>query len=463
MCLRRRKSAVVRMQAALDARVRRFAEFGDPSGVLEPAALAEADRLWAAAQPADRDPGGVPLDVVTVLAHLHWSRYQVLPQGLDQDDLRKALGMFSLVGDRAPERVPEEAMRLILSTLHALSAGDARKLAEEGARLFRGYRRTGRLEVLDAAVTAWQDSLAATQPGDPDLPVILSGLGAAMASRFVRVGDAADLDAAIDAEQRAVEISPPGYPNLAITLSDLGASLLTRFARTSDPADLDASIDAGQRAADLTTPGDPDLAITLSNLARSLRARFDLANDPADLRAATDAEQRAASLAALDHGRGAAVLSNLGGPRGGRLERVGDALADDHRGESMAGRKERRGARDDDDIARARQFTDELGQAMGIEHPFSHEPQTASVDFARVKLLVKRYPEIAEDFVEVHCLNARMNEDKGLLLSALPVALALSSVGDDTSALQNLYDSARQLGAEDELHDIAGHVHPDAA
>ena len=115
-----------------------------------------------------------------------------------------------------------------------------------GAKAFGEYQQTGRREVLDVAVSAFTDAVAATPPGHPDLAGRLSNLGASLAMRFERAGDAGDLDAAIDAVGRAADLTPPGHPDLAMYLSNLGNSLQLRFERAGDPGDLDAAIDAGR-------------------------------------------------------------------------------------------------------------------------------------------------------------------------------------------------------------------------
>ncbi len=112
-------------------------------------------------------------------------------------------------------------------------------------------------------------------------------------------------------------------------------------------------------------------------------------------------------------------------------------------------------SRDAENLRRARQFTEEMGAAMGIMHPGSHEPQTAYVVLPAVMRVVSEYPDIAEDFVEVNCLNARMHSDPGLLRSALPTAVALAKITGNSNALQTVYESARQLGIEEELRKFA--------
>ena len=99
------------MLAALSNRIREFLQSRDPSLVLDPAALEEAARLREAVRPPDGNLRSIPVDVITVLAYLHLARYQVLPDGQDQNDLNIALSHFRLLMDRAPEQSPPSYSR----------------------------------------------------------------------------------------------------------------------------------------------------------------------------------------------------------------------------------------------------------------------------------------------------------------------------------------------------------------
>src|SRR5689334_17734756 len=153
---------------ALEARILRFYESRDPSAVLDPVATDEASQLWEAARSENADPMAFPVDVLTVLAHLHLARYQVLPEGRDQKDLEVALRFFSILADRAPERVPDK-IRGILAELEP-PPGDAYRLATESSRCFAEYQRVGRPELLDSAVVALRGAVAAALPDDTNLP-----------------------------------------------------------------------------------------------------------------------------------------------------------------------------------------------------------------------------------------------------------------------------------------------------
>ena len=321
---RRNSKLAGRLLAALKSRLQRFSE-SDPSTVLDPAALYEASQLRETAASMNSVPQAMAIDILTALAYLHWRRYQVLPDGQDQDDLQAALATFALLTRLAPERIPDQ-VRDWLAAEPTGQFHSADQFTASGAVAFAEYQQTGRPETLEFAVTAFRDTVANTPPGDPDLATALSNLGAALATRFERSGDAADLDAAINAGQRAVDATPPGDPHLATALSNLGSSLLRRFERASDAADLDAAISVGQRAVDAAPPGDPHLAAALSNLENSLRTRFERGGDAADLDAAISTGQRAVDATPPGHPYLGRYLSNLGRSLAARFERAGDVV-----------------------------------------------------------------------------------------------------------------------------------------
>ena len=312
-----------RLLAAVNARILRFARSGDPSSVLGPAAAEEARRLWEDAQAADGDPHAVSVDVLTVLAYLYLARFHAMPQGQGVDDLQTALGFFSVLEDLAPERVAPDIRSFLRSAPPELT-DDLDRLTAEGATAFNEYQRTGRPELLDAAVAAFREVLAAAGPDHPDAVAFLSNLGGALRTRFELAGDPADLDAAIDAGRQAVDTAPPGHPHLGAFLSNLGGSLCARFELAGDPGDVDAAIDAGRQAVDTAPPGHPDQAIYLSSLSVSLGRRSELAGDPADLDAAIDAGRQAVHATPPGHPDQGMYLSNLGGLLRARLELAGD-------------------------------------------------------------------------------------------------------------------------------------------
>ena len=141
-----------RLLTVLNARLRRFAESGDSAVVLDPTALDEAKTLWEAVQASDNAPikAAVIVDVLTVLAYLHWARYQVLPQGQDYPDLQAALSFFRILAECAPERIPGQIQSLLVFQSDKI-VGDTERLMNEGLRAYDNYMRTRRPETLEAA------------------------------------------------------------------------------------------------------------------------------------------------------------------------------------------------------------------------------------------------------------------------------------------------------------------------
>ncbi|NED02968.1 hypothetical protein G3I55_15020, partial [Streptomyces sp. SID6648] len=79
--------------ASVWARLGRLAETGDPSAVMEPQALADAQRLAALLRTAD---GSGESDVTAwyALGWFHWNRGAALPLGVNHTDLTAAVSAF---------------------------------------------------------------------------------------------------------------------------------------------------------------------------------------------------------------------------------------------------------------------------------------------------------------------------------------------------------------------------------
>ena len=356
------RELAARLTVMLEARVEQFADSGDASAVLDPAALDEAGRLLEVIGRAGGDVRGAPVAVLRTLANFHFARFQALPDDQDEDDLQEALALFSVLANRAPEQVPAQILAFLSTARRgpaggseagggatgggATGGGAARGHPDQhtsaGVRAFREYQRTGRTETLAAAITAFRNAVAATPPGDPSLPSRLSNLGGGLLTRFRRAGDAADLDDAITAGRRAADLAPPGHIELPVILSNLGSSLLTRFERTGAYPDLDDAIAAGRRGAHLAPPQHPHLPAILSNLGNSLSTRFDRTGNAADLDDAITARRRAADLIPPSDPDLPVILSNLGNSLDTRFKATGadrdldDAIAAGRRAADLA-------------------------------------------------------------------------------------------------------------------------------
>ncbi len=139
---------------------------------------------------------------------------------------------------------------------------DGVAMSGQATDLFHDYQRTGRLDLLNAAIESFRD-LVATIPSDHcDRPMYLFSLGVALRSRFERTGQLVDLDEAITAGRDAVNTAPLDHPDRAVYLSNLGVVLQTRFERA------DQQVHRGDAVA---TAGD---AVSTTALDRSKRHAY---------------------------------------------------------------------------------------------------------------------------------------------------------------------------------------------
>lgn len=97
----------MRLMVALRKRIQRVADTGDPAEVLNPQAVAQAQRLLGMTSPA------LGLEIAWTVGYLHWMRYNELPPGEGEADARIATEMFAEVFRADPSRVPPE-MRVYL-------------------------------------------------------------------------------------------------------------------------------------------------------------------------------------------------------------------------------------------------------------------------------------------------------------------------------------------------------------
>ncbi|WP_059006471.1 CHAT domain-containing protein [Streptomyces specialis] len=288
--------------APVVARLRRITADGDLRPVLEPEALAEAERLAELL-----DGSGADLRAGFTLGWFHWYRVLALPPGQEQDALEAAIQAFTPWFALTCDGLPPELIPALASAA-ALTA--ARALLEAG--------RSPDPDRASAAVRSWRRVLRAATDTDPAYPMYRYALGVALAHRFRLTGAAedrdeaidalratadaggaylpadsqvryqlgtllavryaasespADLDEAIERLRASARTAPPDSPHRATAWAALGSASAARFARTGAPADLDAAIEAGRNAVDATGDGDPDHALRLFRLAAAHRQR----------------------------------------------------------------------------------------------------------------------------------------------------------------------------------------------
>jgi len=205
---------------------------------------------------------------------------------------------------------------------------DAARESAEGLRLYQEYARTGRPELIDAAVTHLRAAASAVPADHPQRVGYLSDLAGALAVRAAEEGGGlADLDAAIVIGREVLDRTPAGQGYRPRRQSNLAAALRERYEQTgaaddldeaitmSTSVDLDQAIEAGRAAVSVIPADHPDRALTLAHLGDARRARYERTADGADLDAAIGSYLEAADhplaspAAALATRRSAAALT----------------------------------------------------------------------------------------------------------------------------------------------------------
>jgi hypothetical protein len=140
------------------------------------------------------------------------------------------------------------------------------------------YRQTGDPVFLDVAVRGWPVALAhaALSPQHPDRrAAALHQAAQAQWLRFEERGDDADMNSAIELFEECVALTAQGSPNLAPRRANLGMALSTRASLSADGADLPRAQELLEQALDADVPPDARAAFarTLTGVLAQSSAR----------------------------------------------------------------------------------------------------------------------------------------------------------------------------------------------
>lgn len=288
-------------------------ESEDPQRLLDSSLLYLARDL-AQTVPQEIEEAAATPDIVEaldVLALLHWIRYEVLPEGRDEDDLQTSLEWYGALLQIAPSLVPE-FVRDELAAAGMPADSSAAESTNHGAELLEDYQRTGDGQLLQTAISLFRDAVGSTPASDPNRPAMLTNLGGALQELFERTGQLRDLDEAIAVSSAAVSTAPSGHPDRPGYLSNLGAALQRRFGCTGNLQDLDEAITVFREAAGSTQASDPERPEYLSNLGGALQTRFGRTAQPEDLEEAVTSSREAVQATSRTEdsaGRGACPSS----------------------------------------------------------------------------------------------------------------------------------------------------------
>ena len=99
---------IYRLTKELSERLRAAMDSGDPESVLDATISRLARDLEEGLRQAPRyRPAPHAIEAAGVLVAVHWARYQLLPEGQDQDDLQACLQWSAVLIPLAPHLVPE--------------------------------------------------------------------------------------------------------------------------------------------------------------------------------------------------------------------------------------------------------------------------------------------------------------------------------------------------------------------
>ncbi|MEV1110641.1 CHAT domain-containing protein [Micromonospora sp. NPDC049751] len=293
----------------LRERLERFGATGDRRAVLDSGAIraAEAVADLVTATPTD---GPLPERVaegMSLLAGLHWYRYQLLPSGEDADDLDQALRLTEFLLRFAPERVPPPLLELLRSRpAPAEAAGrpprprparvdttarDATASARyvEAVLLMAAAETSRDYRAADQAEALLRQALAGTPAGAPERLHYLSALGKVHRDQFQHLGRRRALAGAVEAHRESLEATGVGDPERPVRLFNLGNVLGDSYDVDRDPVALDEAITALRDAVRVAAPGTPVRTMARMNLGQRLRDRWRLHRRPGDLDEAVDA------------------------------------------------------------------------------------------------------------------------------------------------------------------------------
>ncbi len=157
----------------------------------------------------------------------------------------------------------DEAIRLLREAASEASsshADHAMFIGNLGGLLMMRYEWTGAVADLDAAIEMGRSAVDAAATGYVHRPALLSFLGSALSDRAglpeppTGLSGKDLLDQAVAAGEEALAAAPPGHHERARFLNALAASLDERAELTGSQADLDEAIDRAEQAAQVGQP-----------------------------------------------------------------------------------------------------------------------------------------------------------------------------------------------------------------
>ncbi|MGP3962246.1 CHAT domain-containing protein [Nonomuraea sp. 3N208] len=289
---------------ALRARFASVSSTGDETGVLDPEALAEAERLLEFLAV----PEGVDQEVLYVVGLLHWLRAAVTPEEAGQQEEwgRAVVLLMPLYLDR-PDALPDQVRSSFSEALapdepvgEERAHASAEALSNLAMFVLERFTRLRRRVDGEAAIGLLRRAAHPLPPDHPSRATVLSNLGyALMLSDALTPPDESpeppNLDEAVAVFREAFQGTPREHSNHARCANGLAVAVRAKSLGTRDPALLSESVELFRLATDTATSRDQNLPQMLTDLGSTLLLRMDATGDadPAVLDEAVSALRRA--------------------------------------------------------------------------------------------------------------------------------------------------------------------------
>ncbi|MBO4273127.1 CHAT domain-containing protein [Microbispora triticiradicis] len=296
----------------------RLAGDGGPYGLLDPAALNEAEELFS----HTTDPRDIP-ETCHLVGLLHWRRAELLADERGQGELDIAIPLL-LALNESRSRLPLPGSVQAVLPPDVLMPEESDTSWRRLVLLFGSWlENRGNPHILRLAVSAVRNAVRGTRVGQPERVDHLCFLVAVLHDLFEHTGDLAALEEAVRAGTLAAAEARTAEER-ATSLNGLAVCLRARYERTNEFQSLEQAVVASRHALSATREGGAKRATLLNELGICLRLLYDRGGDPALLDEAVRISSEAVETMPEDLPAFAIALVNHGNALRARFERTGD-------------------------------------------------------------------------------------------------------------------------------------------
>jgi CHAT domain-containing protein/tetratricopeptide (TPR) repeat protein len=177
------------------------------------------------------------------------------------------------------------------------------------------YTKSGKLQVLETAITAWESILNHKDFPNACLEFrvgILNNSGNSYLHRYWASSTSKDLEQALLCYENVVKQALPNSSDLPMYLNNLGIVLNNRYDLSGNFEDLQQAVEIWQQAVQKTGSNSSELPKYLNNLGKGFQEMYNQIGAINDLQQAIDAQEKAVKYADSDSPELPGYLTNLG-------------------------------------------------------------------------------------------------------------------------------------------------------